>query len=128
LEQAVLGAINQARAQRGLPPLQVGAEGTACARNHSADMARYDYFGHTDRTGRSHAQRLTEAGVPWTKCAECVGMAAGSETAVSDIVGAWLASPAHAQSILDAGLTEAGVGAAQSAEGCVFLALVLLAR
>src|SRR5581483_7203615 len=53
---------NQLRQQHGCPPLQISAELTAAARSHSQEMASYNYFSHTDRSGHHSDWRAHQAG------------------------------------------------------------------
>ena len=61
-EKALCRAINSYRAQNGVPALKVSVALTKASRWMSADMARKNYFSHTDSLGRSFSQRMTAFG------------------------------------------------------------------
>jgi uncharacterized protein YkwD len=64
-QQYALSQVNAARASYGRAPLALDATISAVAYGHAADMAAYNYFSHTSRTGMTFAQRLTAGGVSY---------------------------------------------------------------
>lgn len=103
----VVTLTNSARATAGCPALTVDARLTGVAQAHSADMARYDYFSHTSRDGRTPFDRIRAAGYRYSMAAE--NIAAGQRTP-EDVVRAWMNSPGHRANILNCGLRQIGVG------------------
>jgi len=100
------GARCGVRTYPAAPPLILNPALTAAARDHSNDMARYDYFDHQGHDGSGPADRVRRTGyVP-----RIVGenIAAGVATA-DEVVSGWLASPDHCANIMSARYTEMGV-------------------
>ena len=58
-ERAFCKTINTYRAQNGLPALKLSVSLTKASEWMSADMARNDYFDHTDSLGRSFSRRIS---------------------------------------------------------------------
>ena len=54
--------VNAQRTKAGCSPFRVSTALATAARLHSADMARYSYFSHTSRDGRSPWQRILAQG------------------------------------------------------------------
>lgn len=115
----LLEAVNQARAESRVcgsramaaaPPLQWERRLFAAARGHSADMARLDYMSHTDRDGRSVAQRVLAQGYPWSVVGE--NLAAGPQS-VDEVVEGWLASPGHCVNLMRPDFAEVAVACVQ---------------
>jgi uncharacterized protein YkwD len=106
-QQRVLTLVNEQRAARGLPALIANAKLNSAATNHSTDMARNDFMGHTGSNGSTLGQRVTAAGYGWSYVAENV--AAGYDTA-DEVVTAWMNSSGHRANIMSATATEVGVG------------------
>jgi uncharacterized protein YkwD len=73
LESAVLSALNQERAENGLPALQRSAALTTSARRHSAAMAAKDTLSHQLPGEASVAQRAYAAGFTGPAGTENVG-------------------------------------------------------
>ena len=62
LEQRVAGSINAARADAGLPALEVEVHLNAAAQDHSDWMAETGEFSHTGEDGSSATDRIGDAG------------------------------------------------------------------
>lgn len=67
LARAVHERVNQARIERGLPALDWNSRLARIARNHSADMASENFFGHVNRQGQEPTDRAREAGFECSK-------------------------------------------------------------
>ena len=94
-----LHAINQARAQAGLPALQADHRLAVLAQAHSAHMARQQRLSHDGFEQRRHA-----AGG-----GRCVENVAQGLNAPGPLVAAWLANGGHRRNLLAPGLRAAGV-------------------
>lgn len=105
----VVTATNAERARHGLRPLTVDARLAQAAQRHSDDMVRRGFFSHENPDGTQVWDRALAAGYRYTKVAE--NIAAGQRTA-ADVVRGWMDSPGHRTNILDAELTQIGVGQA----------------
>ena len=130
---AVHQAVNRAREQYGLPPLQHDAALALIALGHSADMAQRGYFAHADPEGREAGARTRAAGYRYRYLGE--NLFAGtlySQTSVriaggrrdvfyrwhtpdglaEEVVRGWLESPGHRRNLLSARYTHEGIGVA----------------
>jgi len=106
-EAELIRLVNGYRASKGLPPLQDQADIRDVARAHSEHMIAHRFFGHTSPEGLSPADRLDEAGVPWSGVGENLAAGYGSPQAVFD---AWMLSPEHRQNIESETWTYTGAG------------------
>jgi uncharacterized protein YkwD len=103
--QELARLINAARRDRDLRALQLNSELTAAAQGHSLDMACHNFLGHTGSDGSWIGDRLEEAGYSTYNYSEIIAIGT-PENAMDQ----WRASPSHWESVLDASLTEFGVG------------------
>lgn len=106
-EARIIAAINAARADAGLKPLQVAPRLIQAARSHSRDMAVNNFTGHTGSDGSDFVTRLERVCVRWRMAAENVGWGSPDTYAM---MKAWMDSPPHRANILNPDLTEVGVG------------------
>jgi uncharacterized protein YkwD len=105
-EQALLRAVNDARAQRGLAPLDVDAALVRAARSHSRTLLERDVLTHGD-----FASRLRRFGARGALLAENLAWATGPYAHARAIVRAWLRSPGHRENLLHPGYRRIGLGA-----------------
>ncbi|MBT5849734.1 MAG: CAP domain-containing protein [Acidimicrobiaceae bacterium] len=98
-EAAFVTALNQVRANVGLPALTLNSQLSDLSRGHAQVMA--------DAGGIFHADPIS-AGYngPWSKMGENVGKGGG----VQILVDAFVASPGHYSNIIDPDFTQIGVG------------------
>jgi uncharacterized protein YkwD len=112
-EQGVLDAINQIRAQRAAssgtpcPALSVSPQLQQAAQVHSDDMARRNFFSHTNPDGIGPFERVAATGYEGSRVAE--NIAAGYPS-IEAVVQGWMESPGHRANILNCTLTETGIG------------------
>lgn len=98
-EAEFLTALNEVRAENGLPLFSSNPELAALARDHAAVMA--------DTGEIFHASPISEGyRGEWQKLGENVGVGAG----VAVLIDAFLASPGHFANIVDPAFTEVGIG------------------
>lgn len=109
LRQRILDLVNSARAQAGLPPLQMNAALQAAAQEHSEDMLQNNYFDHTSRDGLSPMQRMQSAGYNGTSYGENI---AEGQQSPEKVMNDWMNSPEHRQNILSPNYGEIGIGIA----------------
>lgn len=107
LEQSLLQEINQARAAHGAPPLRIGTRLQRAARAHSRAMARSGSFAHGD-----WYRRLRRHGVRARALGETLAWGVGAKGTAAAIVGMWLDSPPHRETMLHRGFRRIGVGVA----------------
>lgn len=62
-EKLMAHLINDSRLAEGLKPLIYTPAYNNIPRSHSSDMAKYNYFNHTDRLGNSALQRMISGGL-----------------------------------------------------------------
>jgi uncharacterized protein YkwD len=106
-EQSLLAAINAARTARGIPPLRVGVRLQRAAGAHSRAMARSGSFTHGN-----WYRRLRAHGVRGRALGETIAWGVGTDGTAAAIVGMWLASPSHRETMLKRGFRRVGVGIA----------------
>ena len=113
--QRVLELVNAARAEprrcgaddfEPVPPLAMATTLTAAASVHALDMASRGELTHDGADGSDAGTRMTRAGYTWQIAGENV--ASGQRDAHA-VVEAWLGSPGHCATLMDARYTETGV-------------------
>jgi uncharacterized protein YkwD len=113
--QRVLELVNAARGEpqvcgrerfEAAPPLTMAMTLMAAASLHSRDMADQGELGHRGSDGSDSGARMTRAGYTWYVSSENV--AAGQRDAEA-VVAAWLESPPHCATLMDARFTETGI-------------------
>jgi uncharacterized protein YkwD len=112
-ERAFLVAINQHRAQNGLPPLQVSVALSNAADHHSKEMADNDYFSHTLLNGVAWSQNICDFGYCYnTSTAENIaaGNGGGEPTFTQ-----WKNSSGHNANMLGTHFKVIGIGRAYHA-------------
>jgi uncharacterized protein YkwD len=98
-ERAFLDLINAYRAEHGLVALKVSTNLNRAAAWMAADLATNDYWGHTDRLGRSPGTRAQQCDYPG---GAGENLAAGTYRASAQTAfDAWRNSPGHNQNMLD---------------------------
>jgi uncharacterized protein YkwD len=104
-DDALLGAMNAARAAHRAPPLHWSGGLARAARLHSGAMARTGVFTHgafAARVGRFTRARAIGENLAWVpRC---------SRGSARRVVGMWLDSPAHRQVLLARSFHRVGVG------------------
>lgn len=98
-EAAFVTALNQVRANNGLPPFTVNAELSNLARGHAQVMADAGEIFHASPISAGYTG-------PWSKLGENVGVGAN----VDVLVDAFVASSGHFANIVDPSFTQIGVG------------------
>jgi uncharacterized protein YkwD len=73
-ETYLVRLINRQRTAVGLVPIRVDTRVRAIARARSADMDRYDYFGHKNSDGRMAWEMMSDAGITWYGAGEIIAM------------------------------------------------------
>ena len=128
-ERRAFELVNEERRARGQQPLVWDAELTALARRHSENMARQNFFSHTDRDGLDTADRAAVGGVcGWRAIAENIAYNQGFDDPVGFAVELCLQSSKHRENILRTSFTHAGIGVSRAADGRVYFTQVFVAR
>lgn len=128
-ERRAFDLVNRERAARGEQQLMWDDDLARVARQHSENMARGNFFSHTDPTGRDTASRAANGGVcGWRALAENIAYNQGFEDPVGFAVERWMESSKHRDNILRATFTHAGLGIAKAADGTLYFTQVFVTR
>lgn len=100
-------AINWARGQRGLPPVQPEPALSGAAMDHARDMVSNGFFEHRSPEGIELDDRVNRHRYRFQKIGE--NLAAGQDTADA-VVRGWTDSPGHARILYDPELRDVGIG------------------
>ena len=108
-------AINEVRANHGLPPVHLASGLRDAAQAHSNDMVSRNYFAHTSPTGSTLAYRIMHStfrtyGTWWA--GENLAWGTGTIGSPRNVIRMWLASPEHRSILLSSRYTYVGVGRA----------------
>jgi uncharacterized protein YkwD len=103
----LLRAINQARAQYGLPALRVDPRLRLAAQSHSRTLLRTGAFGHGN-----FARRMTRFGARGPAIGENLAWGVGAQAATSGVLQSWLTSASHRANVLRPGFRRIGIGRA----------------
>jgi len=98
-EAAFVAALNQVRANAGLPALSLNSQLSNLSRGHAQVMADAGEIFHADPISAGYSGA-------WSKIGENVGVGAN----VQVLVDAFVASPGHYANIIDPAFTQVGVG------------------
>jgi uncharacterized protein YkwD len=104
--QSFTRLVNRHRQTIGCGVLQWDDAVAAVAQRHSEDMARNNYFSHTNPRGQNPFDRLRAAGVRFSRAAENIAL--GQPTGET-VLQSWLGSPGHRQNIEECRYTRHGV-------------------
>jgi len=118
LERYMLSLINEARANVGVPALELELNLNASAEAHSLWMLQEDIFSHTGTGGSSATQRMADAGFDFSgswRSAENIAVqsergATGLMDDVLDLHTSLMNSPGHRANILNPDLRYIGIG------------------
>jgi uncharacterized protein YkwD len=102
----ITSLINSERTNAGLPALTTNAQLAAAAQDHAVDMACNNFLGHTGSDGSYINDRLSRAGYPLTGGFSEI-IAIGTP---QDAMNQWRADQPHWDIVLNAGVTQIGVG------------------
>ena len=107
----IASLINNARAQAGLPSLSVNVQLSAAAQGHSIDMVCHNLLSHSGSDGSSVQERVAAAGYSASYSSEIIYGSGYPQTAFDW----WMSDATHRNEILNANVTEMGIGYAYSA-------------
>lgn len=125
-ERLIADRVNDRRTAAGLDALAYDRSLAAVAAHHSGDMARRDYVGHVSPDGEGLAARYDRFGV------DCHGgenvyytprgrLAASERALAAHVVGAWMDSTGHRESLLRERFTAQGIGVVVAPDGGVYV-------
>lgn len=99
---------NARRVREGFPALAFHEKAADTARSHSADMAKQNYFSHTDLSGGSVKERAENAGIAFYSIGENIAMGAQNSLYMHELL---MNSEGHRNNIL-ADFRAVGMGVA----------------
>lgn len=114
MEWTMLRLLNRDRRRHGLKPLFMQEDLRQTARKHSRDMAKKDYFDHTNLHGQSHADRYKEDGISDVISGENLAKIGGYSHPVHRAEIGLMNSPGHRANILNEQYNCVGVGVHKS--------------
>lgn len=106
-------AINAFRQQNGRPPLRLNAQLSQAAQGWSSSMAQSGSMVHGD-----FGARIAAAG--YRACGGVENIGQGSGLTGSQIAQLWINSPPHRDNLLNAQVTEMGLGSSQAANNTAY--------
>lgn len=121
-EKAMVALINQDRHVRRLPELTEDETLATIARNHSADMAKNDYFGHTSPYYGDLKERVRPYYLNYSSMGENISLDDTIEHAEEEL----LKSPGHRKNLLG-DFTHVGVGIVMK-EGKLYITQVFMKK
>lgn len=116
LEAAVFYESNRQRALNGVPLLKFDHALNMCARDHSDDMVKHNFFSHTSVVSGKESMSTRFALVGYVNCwcaeniASCEVKKSYAETGRYLVEELWMNSPGHRKNILNPKYTHLGAG------------------
>ncbi len=114
MEWHMLRLLNKDRKKHGLSSLVMQEDLREVARKHSRDMARQDYFSHTNLKGQSPGDRLKGARVTDATAGENLAKIGGFALPTQRAEIGLMLSPGHRANILNEAYTCVGIGVVKS--------------
>ena len=125
LEEQAFALVNAERRKQGLSALEMDLAMLYLAREHSANMARYNFFSHVGADGKTADARANEAGITdWRSIGENIAYNQNIKNSVEFAVQCWMNSPHHKDNLLDKKWRRAGIGIAVAADGKFYITQV----
>ena len=128
LERRAFDLANAQRRARGQQPLAWDAELSRLARQHSENMARVDFFSHSNPRGMTMVDRARAQGIRgWSALGENIAYNQGYDDPAGFVVERWMVSSKHRDNLLNARWTRSAIGVAVADDGRVFFTQVFIA-
>jgi len=109
--RSFVALLNKHRENIGCPQLAWDTDMAAVAHAHSDDMARNNYFSHTNLQGQSPFDRMRARGITYRSAAENI---AWGQSTGQQVLQSWLNSAGHRGNIENCSFTRHGVGLVQT--------------
>jgi uncharacterized protein YkwD len=114
LARRVLVAVNAFRRAHHLVPLRASAQLTRAARQHTSEMGRLGYFGHSSANGSAFWRRIEQYYAPrnyshWSVGENLLWVSPGATAARA--LSMWIASPEHLRNLLAPQWRQIGISA-----------------
>lgn len=123
LEQLIFDLVNAERIKSGVAPLSSNSKLITAAQIHARDMASLNLMEH-DLPGVAQPTLISRAefvGYRYGFLGENLG---GFFEEATSLVAGWMASPGHRSNMLNANLTEAGIGVGRDSQGNLYFCQV----
>lgn len=128
-ERVAFDLLNRTRVVNGLTPLLWSDDLEAVARQHSQNMAEFQFFSHRGLDNKMVSDRADAAGVGrWRAIGENIAFNRGFDDPVGKAVELWLDSPSHRRNLLSETWKETAVGVAVAEDGSYYFTQVFLVR
>jgi len=124
--RTIHGRINEIRALNGAGELAWSERVAECAREQSVRKVELRFPGHTDPERGGVDERLTSAGIGWSRCGENLFMERGWDDPVNYALVCWWYSAGHKANLLNPDYTETGVGLSQGPDGAWFVTQIFV--
>ena len=129
VERSAFDLLNKKRVEQGLIPLIWSADLEVVARQHSQNMAEFQFFSHRGLDNKLVSDRADAAGLGrWRAIGENIAFNRGFDDPVGKAVELWLDSPSHRRNLLSETWKESAVGVAVADDGSYYFTQVFLAR
>jgi uncharacterized protein YkwD len=129
VERSAFEMLNKKRLEKGLSPLVWSDDLVAVARQHSRNMAEFQFFSHRGLDNKLVSDRADDAGVGrWRAIGENIAFNRGFDDPVGKAVELWLDSPSHRRNLLSDTWKESAVGVAVAEDGSYYFTQVFLVR
>jgi len=128
-EHIAFDQVNQKRLENGLQPLVWSDSVAAIAREHSRNMAEFQFFSHRGKDNKMVSDRADDSGLRnWRSIGENIAFNRGFEDPIGKAIQLWLDSPTHRHNLLDSSWTESAVGVAVAEDGSYYFTQVFLKK
>ncbi|MGI8466901.1 MAG: CAP domain-containing protein [Pyrinomonadaceae bacterium] len=129
LERRAFDLLNEKRIANNLSPLKWNEQMAQAARFHSENMARENYFSHTESNGSTVKERAALFGErDWTAIGENIAFNRGISKPVEMACTQWLQSAGHRENIMDKAWNESGIGVAVAPDGTYYFTQVFITK
>jgi len=112
-ELAFVQLLNEYRASKGLPALQLSDSLSVAAERHASDMGKYGFFSHITQ----QSDWFPAGSTPWDRMAVCgytsnwaAENIAGGQSSAAAVLSAWKGSSTHNANLLNAQARVVGIG------------------
>jgi uncharacterized protein YkwD len=129
VEKIAFNMINEKRIQNGLAPLTWSNGLANVAREHSQNMAEFQFFEHRGLDNKLVSDRADKHSVPkWRSIGENIAYNRGFSDPIAKTVQLWLDSPSHRRNMLSSDWKESAIGVAIAEDGAYYFTQVFLVR
>lgn len=129
VEQIAFKIVNEKRIENGLKPLTWSNDVAKVAREHSDDMAEFQFFDHRGLDNKLVSDRADRNGISkWRSIGENIAYNRGFNDPIAKTVQLWLDSPSHRRNMLSEDWKESAIGVAVAEDGAYYFTQVFLAR